>query len=98
MSNLAIAGKVGSYAGEYKGKEQNRYRSKSKPDMSAFSNEEMAVIDDVIAKYSDKNATDISAISHQDTPWIIADDNCPLDYEAVFYRDDNMSVREYGKE
>ena len=56
------------------------------------------MIDDVIARYSDKNATDISAISHRDTPWIIADDGGSLDYEAVFYRDDDMSVRDYGEE
>lgn len=74
------------------------YRSCTSPDMSAFSKEEMAVIDDVIARYSDKNATDISAISHRDTPWIIADDGGPLDYEAVFYRDDDMSVRDYSEE
>ena len=53
------------------------YRSCAPPDMGAFSEEEMAVIDDVIARYSDKNATDISAISHRDTPWIIADDGGP---------------------
>ncbi len=98
ISNLAVAGKVSSYTGGYKGRERIRYRSSASPDMSAFSSEEIAVIDDVIARYSDRNATDISGISHQDTPWIIADDNGPLDYEAVFYRDDDMSVRDYGEE
>jgi len=29
-------------------------------------------------------------------PWMIAEDNEDLDYEYVFYRDPEYSVREYG--
>ena len=74
------------------------YRSCAPPDMGALSEEETAVIDGVMARYSDLDAGDIDAASRRDAPWIVTDDGGPLDYEAVFYRDDDMSVRDYGEE
>jgi hypothetical protein len=40
-------------------------------------------------------ATQISALSHLDTPWVAAKDREPLEYEHVFYRPEETSVREY---
>ena len=41
------------------------------------------------------NASQVSAISHADLPYIATKDNSPIKYELVFYRDPQMSVREY---
>jgi hypothetical protein len=40
-------------------------------------------------------AKQISALSHKDTPWLVAKDKEQLDYEYVFYRPEETSVREY---
>ena len=40
----------------------------------------------------------ISAYSHGDKPWRLSYDQEELNYEAVFYRDEDYSVRDYGEE
>ena len=42
--------------------------------------------------------SELSAYSHKDIPWIGADMGDVLDYEAVFYRNDETSRREYADE
>ena len=64
-------------------------------DISALSAQELAHIDWELARLSDMTATQISALSHIDTPYKIAKDGRTLDYELVFYRPDETSVREY---
>lgn len=98
ISNLTSQKKISGTHEVYRGKEQDKFHSLTSADMSMFTPEEMEVIDAVISKYSDKTATEISAISHRDTPWQITDLGEPLDYEAVFYRSEEMSVRTYDDE
>ena len=57
----------------------------------------MRHIDEVIARLGDKNATELSEYSHEDVPWLIAEENQPLDYDAVFYRTHKTSVRNYAE-
>ena len=64
-------------------------------DLSALSAQELAHIDWEIARLGDMTATQITALSHLDTPWIAAGDREPLEYEHVFYRPEETSVREY---
>ena len=90
--------KIGATYEIYKGKGQDKYHSLKLPDTDMFTKEELDVIDAVIERYSDKNAKEISEISHRDTPWIITEMGEPLDYEAVFYRDETMSVRNYDSD
>ena len=66
--------------------------SKSKPDTSMFSKEELDSIDSAIERYGHLWAHEISDISHLDTPWRIADMYDVIDYEAVFYRTKATSV------
>ena len=37
----------------------------------------------------------LSQYSHEDVPWISAEDGKPIEYEAVFYRTPKTSVRNY---
>ncbi|MFH1334539.1 MAG: hypothetical protein ABIH77_04520 [Pseudomonadota bacterium] len=37
----------------------------------------------------------LSELSHLDVPWLGAKEKEELDYEAVFYRTSNTSVRDY---
>ena len=53
----------------------------------------MDIIDHVLNRLSDMNAGQISEYSHNDVPWLTADEGGILRYEAVFYRTPAYSVR-----
>jgi len=72
-----------------------KYLSTVEPVTSKITQEELAFIDENIDKYSRFNATQISEHSHKDIPYIAAEDFEELDYELVFYRDTELSVRTY---
>jgi uncharacterized phage-associated protein len=59
---------------------------------------EIKMIDEVLEKLSDMNASQISEYSHNDVPWLTADDGDIIDYESVFYRTAPYSVRPYNEE
>ncbi|MHC1576898.1 MAG: Panacea domain-containing protein [Methanosarcinaceae archaeon] len=74
---------------------QKKFISECKPDFSLLSGNEIHSIDDTIARYSNWNATQISALSHDDVPYDATENKAIIDYELVFYRDPMFSVREY---
>jgi uncharacterized phage-associated protein len=71
------------------------YRSLKTPTISFLTSTELKVINNVINKLSDMNATQISEYSHGDMPWQATKNKKVINYEYVFYRDDEYSVREY---
>ena len=75
-----------------------KYSSLVKPDTSILSYNELQVIDDTINKISHFLSKEISEYSHGDIPWRIAKDGEAINYEAVFYRDPEYSVRDYDDE
>jgi len=77
-------------------REQKKYLPKKNADLSNISAQELKHIEEVIARYSDMNAADISELSHEDPPWVVARMNEELRYNHVFYRNNKTSVREYG--
>ena len=77
---------------------QNKYLPLREPDLSKLSAKEMKIIDAVLERLSDKNATEISAYSHNDVPWLTTEDDEIIDYESVFYRTPAYSVRSYDEE
>jgi len=84
---------------KYFNHEQKKYLPVREPDLTKLKNaRELQHIDEVLARLSDKNATELSEYSHEDIPWIIADTNMQLDYEAVFYRTPKTSVRNYDQQ
>ncbi len=72
-----------------------KYLSTVEPGTSKIAKEELDFIDENIDKYSHFNATQISEHSHKDIPYVAAEDFEELDYELVFYRDAELSVRTY---
>ena len=77
---------------------QTKYLAVREPNLAKLLNaQELKHIDEVLARLSDKNATELSAYSHQDVPWIAAEEGKPIDYESVFYRTPKTSVRNYGE-
>lgn len=75
--------------------DQKKFLPHKQADLSKINGNELEMIDDVLARYSDKSASEISRISHEDMPWAAAKIGEDLEYEHVFYRPDNLSVREY---
>lgn len=76
-------------------KDMTKYIPIKSPKLSLLSGEELKHIDAVLDKYSDMTAKELSDLSHKDTPWIIAEEKGIIDYEAVFYRTPETSVRKY---
>lgn len=74
---------------------QKKYLPHREPDLNQLSGRAIKHIDEIIAKWSDMNAVDLSEHSHRDVPWITAENGQALDYEAVFYRTPETSVRQY---
>jgi DNA-binding XRE family transcriptional regulator/uncharacterized phage-associated protein len=77
--------------------DQKKFLPHKQADLSVFNGKELEIINNVLARYADKSANEISRISYEDMPWAAAKDGEDLEYEHVFYRPDNLSVREYEK-
>lgn len=65
------------------------------PDLSILNGQEKEHIDWELQRLSDLNAKTLSDFSHKDVPWLSAQSGEPLEYEAVFYRTADTSVRDY---
>src|SRR3989338_5272281 len=97
IERLEKKGKVEKIKSRFYKHEQTKYlvNPNEQLNLSALSAQELAHIDWEIDRLGDLTATQISALSHLDTPWITAKDREALEYEHVFYRPEETSVREY---
>ncbi len=68
---------------------------KIEPNLSILNGQEQKHIDWELQRLSDLTANQLTDLSHKDVPWISAENGKPLDYESVFYRTPETSVREY---
>ena len=95
ISELEKEGKISQDARlAYDNMSQFRYDSLKEPEID-FTEDELDVIDAVIEKLSNMNATQISEYSHGDMPWRAAEDYEIMKYSFVFYRDPKYRVRKY---
>lgn len=94
MKNEGLLEEIKSKYFQY---DQKKFLPHKHADLSVLNGKELEMIDDVLARYADKSANELSRISHEDMPWAAAKDGGDLEYEHVFYRPDNLSVREYEK-
>jgi len=78
--------------------DQKKYLPRRSADLSNFSAQEKELIDWEIERFKDFNAAKMRDYSHKDVPWIGAKDLQPINYEAVFSRTDEFSVRQYDDE
>ena len=77
---------------------QTKYLPLREPDLSKLKGNEIKIIDDVLEKLSDMNASDINEYSHHDVPWLVTEEGKIIEYETVFYRTLPYSVRSYSEE
>jgi transcriptional regulator with XRE-family HTH domain len=91
-------GEIEKVKSEYFKLQQTKYLPRRKPDLAKLQATEIEVIDDVLNRLSEMNASQISAYSHGDVPWMSTKDGDTIDYESVFYRTPPYSVRAYAEE
>lgn len=73
---------------------QKKYLPTKKADLHALSAMELAHIDYELSRLGDKSASELSDLSHKDTPWIVAQPGTQIKYRNVFYRTDFTAVTE----
>ncbi len=73
---------------------QTKYLPLRQPDLSILNANEIQLIDNVLNKLSDMNASQISEYSHNDIPWLTTEDGKIIEYESVFYRTSPYSARD----
>ena len=74
---------------------QVKYLPLRPADLSVLKAHEKEMIDDVLCRLSDMNASQIGEHSHNDVPWLTTSKGKIIEYEAVFYRTKPYSVRPY---
>lgn len=97
IEKMEKEGKVEKIKSKFYKHEQTKYLVN--PDisinLSALSAQELEHINWEIDRLGDLTASQISTLSHLDTPWVAAKEREPLEYEHVFYRPEKTSIREY---
>ena len=83
---------------EYFSYPQIKYLPRRIADLSKLTANEIKMIDTVLCKLSDMNAIQISEYSHHDVPWLTTEEGEIIEYESVFYRTPEYSMREYYNE
>jgi len=77
---------------------QTKYLPLREPDLKILRANEIEVINDVLHRLADKNASQISEYSHNDVPWMTTEDGQKIEYESVFYRAAPYSVRKSNED
>ena len=95
VSQLASQGRLVEVKSKFFDRDQTKYIPVAEADVSSLSGQELKHIDDEIERLGHLTAKQLSELSHKDTPWLVAKDRQEIDYEYVFYRPEETSVREY---
>lgn len=95
VKDMIKDGQIEEVKTKFFNKEQTKYIPVTKPDLSVFSGQELNHIDEEIEKLGNKTAKELSDFSHKDVPWIITPEGKEIQYESVFYRTPETSVRVY---
>lgn len=98
VEQMVKKGEIEKVKSDYFSYPQTKYLPRVKPDLMKFKANEIEVIDDVLNRLSEMNASQISAYSHSDVPWVTTGDGEVIEYESVFYRTPPYSVRAYAED
>ena len=77
---------------------QKKYLPVIKPELKYVNGEELRHIDEVLARLSDKTATELSGLSHRDMPWLATTEGSTISYQLAKYRTADTSVKEIEDE
>lgn len=95
---MAAKGEIEKIKSKYFQHEQKKYLPRRTANLKSLSAQEIQHIDEVLSRLAWKNASELSAYSHSDTPWRVHKMGEEISYETVFYRDNDHSVRNYDDE
>lgn len=98
VEQMIKGGEIEKVKSDYFNYPQTKYLPRNKPDLTKLKASEIEVIDDVLNRLSDMNASQVSAYSHGDVPWLTTGDGEVIGYESVFYRTPPYSVRAYAED
>lgn len=98
VDRMAEAGEILRFPIDCYGRKQTKYIALREPNLLILKAHEIKLIDEVLNRLSDLNATQISEYSHGDVPWLTTPDGLPIEYESVFYRTPMYSVRECNED
>jgi len=79
---------------KYFSNSQKKYLPLRSANLEDISAKELQHIDETLARLGDKSASELTDLSHKDTPWRVAKQGKPIDYRFVFYRTDLTAVTE----
>ncbi|MFA7681770.1 MAG: type II toxin-antitoxin system antitoxin SocA domain-containing protein [Candidatus Peribacteraceae bacterium] len=94
IADMIANSEIQEVRGNFHGKEQIKYLPLRPPIKTRLPKPERDFIDYELERLSDKTATEISDFSHKDVPWKVHEMGEVIDYESVFYRDAEFSVRD----
>jgi transcriptional regulator with XRE-family HTH domain len=95
IGRMIESGEVISVKTQRSGFDQKKYIPNREPDLSKLKAHEIKLIDEVLERLSHMGARQISEYSHGDIPWVTTEEQARIDYESVFYRTPQYSVRAY---
>ncbi len=94
VNRMTVEGEIIEVKDKYFQYPMRKYLSLRNPDLSILKGSEIEVVDDVLCRLSDMTARQISDYSHNDVPWLMAEEGKAIEYESVFYRTPPYSMRE----
>lgn len=97
VDEMKKSGELEEVKSKYFTFDQRKFLPHRSADLGALSAAELQMIDSVLRRYADRSASDLSKLSHEDTPWQSAEEGQNLEYDHVFYRPEEFSVREYSE-
>lgn len=95
VKQMESDGELVEVKSKYFDHDQTKYIPVKEADVSILSGKELKHIDSEIERLAHLTAKQLSKLSHKDTPWLVAKDKGVINYEHVFYRPEETSVREY---
>lgn len=98
INDMTQKGEIEKVRSSYFQKNQKKYLPHREARLEILTAREIKLIDDVLDRLSEKNAKQISDYSHGDIPWLVTTDQNVIEYETVFYRTAQYSVRQTGDE
>jgi uncharacterized phage-associated protein len=73
---------------------QKKYLPTKSVKLEKLSAKELEHINEELVRLSDKTASELTELSHYDTPWVVAKQGKAIEYRDVFYRTNLTSVTE----
>lgn len=95
VKDLEKEGKIVEVKSKHFDYDQTKYVPAVEADVSSLCGQELKHIDDELERLAHLTAKQLSDLSHKDTPWLVAEEKEIINYEHVFYRPEETSVREY---